>query len=350
MRSQIKAIVRRWSLAIVALPALLSCSNSFIYDEDNDCHMGAAIRFVYDYNMEFANSFHNQVECLTVFVYDYDGRFVARNAVVGDALKNENYRMNIDLPEGTYTFIAYGGMECEKGSFEFNSNPKEGDRMEDVNNRLPEHQIGEELHPLFYGKFDGYLEVKSTDTHYKEITVYMIKDTNHIRVLLQQVDGEILDHNEFDFRITADNALMRHDNKVVLGNQYSFTPWINGNETPGELSGGKPASVAWGEFSIPRLALESEVANLESVESYEGPRLEINYKADNRKVVSIPLLKYLLLCKPAGSTKAAAMSDQEFLDRESRYNLFFFLDRHYQWVSVQIEVESWVVRVNNIES
>ena len=34
------------------------------------------LRFVYEYNMERANAFHNQVHCLSLHVYDKDGNYV----------------------------------------------------------------------------------------------------------------------------------------------------------------------------------------------------------------------------------------------------------------------------------
>lgn len=335
---------------ILTAPVFMSCADGPVFEKEKDCHSGARIRFIYDYNMEYANAFHNQVDCLNVYVYDEDGNYVTERNVVGDSLKDENYRMKIDLPKGKYNFVAYGGMECEKSSFTFSSSPGLHAHKETNENMLIDSEIGNELHPLFFGTYDSSLEIKELDGDYRDITVPMIKNTNTIRVLLQQIDGEPLDCNEFDFKITADNMKMRHDNKVVLGHNADFSPWAMGNESPGTQADGSTATVAWGELSIPRLVDATQIVGLGSGESYEGPILEVTHKAEGRRVVSLPLLKYLLLCKPVSSTKAEGMSDQEFLDRESRYQLFFFLDKHYQWVSVQIQVESWVVRINNINN
>lgn len=44
-----------------------------------------------------------------------------------------------------------------------------------------------------------------------------------------------------------------------------------------------------------------------------------------------------------------SMPLQEFLDRESRWDMIFFLDRNHAWLETQIIVNDWVVRINDIE-
>ncbi len=78
----------------------------------------STLRFVYDYNMERANAFHNQVHCLTLYVYDKDGKYVETHTeTLPETLSDENYRMNLSLPAGDYHVVAYGGMACENSSF-----------------------------------------------------------------------------------------------------------------------------------------------------------------------------------------------------------------------------------------
>ncbi len=51
--------------AFMAGASLFSSCES-IYEDLDPCPQGLRLRFVYDYNMEFANAFPSQVECLTV--------------------------------------------------------------------------------------------------------------------------------------------------------------------------------------------------------------------------------------------------------------------------------------------
>ena len=41
--------------------------------------------------------------------------------------------------------------------------------------------------------------------------------------------------------------------------------------------------------------------------------------------------------------------DQEYLDRESDYVLFFFLRPDHSWLDTKIVVNNWVVRINQVE-
>ncbi len=89
------------ALMIAALPACES-----IYEDLQPCPHGVSLRFVYDYNMTYSNAFPREVDCLTLLVFDDEGRYVATETVMGAELRDENYRMTLDLEAGTYRFVA----------------------------------------------------------------------------------------------------------------------------------------------------------------------------------------------------------------------------------------------------
>ena len=43
------------------------------------------------------------------------------------------------------------------------------------------------------------------------------------------------------------------------------------------------------------------------------------------------------------------MGAQEFLDRESRWAITFFLQGDGTWMNAYIKVNDWIVRINNTE-
>lgn len=337
------------ALTLAMAGGLTSC-DSVIYDDLEECRQGVEIRFVYDYNMEFANAFPSQVDCVTLFVYDENGNYLRTYTESGDVLKDENYRMVIDdLEGGNYHFLAYGGMHSERSSstradldniasdtssFEWTSDP-ETTPMTDLQTRLrPDcitSPVGTNLHPLFYGDLE--LEVKDDWHSYQTATIHMMKDTNNIRIVLQQADGEPLSNDWFDFTITDDNTLMAWDNAVIPTSTIAYQPWTRGNALAGTWADGTDAQVAFAEFSTARLVTSNQ------------PRLTITRK-DGHEVLSIPLINYLLLLK---SEQYAQMPPQEFLDRESRWSLIFFLDRNHVWLRTQIIINGWVVRLNNAD-
>ena len=62
-------------------------------------------------------------------------------------------------------------------------------------------------------------------------------------------------------------------------------------------------------------------------------------------MVDVPLLDMLLLSR---SDFWADMDEQEFLDRQSEWELLFLID-HNRWVQVWIKVQDWVVRYNRAD-
>ena len=350
-----KNLLKVFAVAGLIFPTLTSCDDNIIYDNLEPCNIGVRLRFVYDYNMEYANAFPSQVDCINVFFYDENGNFVTAREVTGEVLADENYRMIVDLEPGNYDIVVYGGTNSAHTSFTFADFPGQESTFTDRNISLKDEMVGEELHPLFYGTVDFTCD--EWDLDYRDKTVYLMRDTNSIRVHLQQVDGEPMFEDMFDFNILADNTHFQYDNKVVLqGAQTIFNPWFRNNQNPGFNPDGSQLWVCQAEFSVPRLVWDkNELVGLTRAnvaDGYEGqPWLKINYKADNRNVVDIPLLPYLLMCKPehSNSVQSPNITDQEFLDRENRYDLFFFLDKHYNWIYVEIRVLDWVVRVNNVQ-
>ena len=335
IRSFSDSIKKTLAMTLFAGSALSFSSCDRIHEDLQPCPQGVRLRFVYDYNMEFANAFPSQVDCLTVLFYDNDGNYVTTQTNATSDLADENWRMTVDLAPGTYNVLAYGGMECEQSSFSFTSQPSSirMDQLQvELNSSSLTEPIGTYLHPLFYGRTE--VSVEQSDLEYKDYTVYMMKDTNNLRIMLQQVDGTAIDEADFDFKIVDDNTLMAWNNDVIKTQNVEYFPWTRGNASPGELTEDRgDATVAWAELSFPRLVTTN------------SPRLVITRKEDGYKVIDIPLNNYLLLMK---SEVYSEMPSQEFLDRESRWKMLFFLRNGY-WLQTKIEINDWIVRINNTE-
>ena len=56
------------------------------------------------------------------------------------------------------------------------------------------------------------------------------------------------------------------------------------------------------------------------------------------QVIRLPLIDYALMYK---RLRYEDMPNQEFLDREDEYNMTFFLDENYRWMSSYIYINSW---------
>ena len=112
IRSFSDSIKKTLAATLIAATALSFASCDRIHEDLQPCPQGVRLRFVYDYNMEFANAFPSQVDCLTVLFYDEEGNYVTtRTNMTESDLSDENWRMTVDLEPGRYNIIPYGGME-----------------------------------------------------------------------------------------------------------------------------------------------------------------------------------------------------------------------------------------------
>ncbi|SHE39423.1 Fimbrillin-A associated anchor protein Mfa1 and Mfa2 [Bacteroides faecichinchillae] len=341
MRSSKRNIISRLmgaALYVASISfAFSSCER--IYDDLAPCPYGVSLRFVYDYNMLYANAFPSSVDCLTLYIYDGNGNYVDTKIVTGTELQDENYRMTLDLEEGSYHFVAYGGLACEEKTFSVLQEPSLGNMYTDLCVGMDIHRISapipaeRRLHNMFWGE----LTLTSTEL-YNEGTVKMMKNTNNIRIVLQQLNGKPVHAEDFEFAITDDNTLFGYDNDLIANGTITYLPWASGEAIAG-ISGngeneGEPVIVAYSEFSTSRLMTKN------------SPKLVIKLKDDGKEIVNIPLNDYLLLLK---SELYAKMKPQEFLDRESVWSLVFFLGSDMNWIRTHIKINDWIVRINNAE-
>lgn len=327
------AVAKRLLCLLAAAFGCLSCEDS-IFTDQSDCLRGLSLRFVYDYNMEYANAFPKKVDCLSLYVFDEAGNYVTTLTETSDVLANEAYRMNVELDAGDYTLVAYGGLACAESSFTIpDFATRAYSHIDDLRVELKHTNFlsNEALHGLYYGTLNVTIE----EDDFVEGTVYMIKDTNNIKIALQQINGKTIAASQFKFEITDDNSYMDRYNRVVPKGMVTYTPWTTGQEIVGSWEDNDtPVSVAWAELSTARLVVEN------------NPRLTITNRETGEVVFSIPLKEYLLLLK---SDLYADMSAQEFLDRESEWSMIFFLDDGFRWINVEIIINGWTVRLNHID-
>lgn len=333
-------VVKVAALAVATL-SLSACDA--IYDDLQPCPpTGAQVRFIYDYNMEFANAFPAQVDCLTLYVYDEEGHLVESHTETTEVLADENYRMTLDLDEGHYTLMAHGGLACGNASFAPVAAHEPGALHTDMSvAMLPEcltDPSRRNLHKFFYGA----LEIDVVKENMTDATVEMMRNTNDVQIALQHLHGTPVDVNDFNFEIYDDNTLFRHDNEIIPSSEVTYRPWATANRTTGTVGdetraeGITEVQVALAEMSLSRLVTSNH------------PRLLITKAEDGSPVVDLPLINYMLLYK---SAKHASMPDQEYLDRENQWQILFFLDENKSdlWVKNYIKINDWTVRINDVD-
>lgn len=329
-------------LALLAT-VLMSCDNSVIFDDEGDCSVHYRIRFKYDMNMKFADAFNNEVTSVALYVFDNSGVLVYQGAESGAALADENYALPVELKAGDYEFLAWCGIG-DGDSFAVPDAQIGATTKEELKcrmNRIAAENYGivdKDLAPLFHGSLKATL-TDAPGVHYE--TISLTKNTNVVRVILQQLSGEDVNPELFSFEIQDYNGYMDYDNSLLDDELIVYKPWslhtgsadinadiYNDNETRAASSVG----VAVAELTTGRLV------------DGNRPVLVVRNLEKDEVVLSVPLIDYALLVK---GNYNKAMSNQEYLDRQDEYNMTFFLDEAGRWISSSIIVNSWRVVLNN---
>lgn len=363
------------SAILVAGGMSLSSCDSMIYDEADDCVQGVAVRFVYDYHMEKgANAFPANVDCINLFIFDSNGKYLGHQYETSERLRDDHYVMEVPLTSGKYHLVAYGGLACENPAFDVNFNRLNPDinSKDDILVSLPLdsknqsanllHDIDKRTGGLFYGTLDVTVTDRDIQTEYRVETLYMMKDTNNIQVIMQELGAPYeVDYNDYDFTITDDNfKLDGYNNKVSVVSKADGTAinpeykpynhenrvigYVDYQERHGALNSEdetRPVQVACVEFSTSRLFHQ----HLESAKLIIKKK-KTDATDEDKTLIEIPLITYLEQVRGFGQNWIK--DDQEYLDRESRWTLMFFL-QNGRWVNARVSVNAWTVRLNQAD-
>ena len=341
IRSYIRKTIGKL-LAVIAWTPILYACDGLIYDGEGDCSVNYRVKFCYDYNMKFADAFAHEVNVVTLYLLDADGRVVWQRTEQGEALAADGYVMTVDVEPGEYDLLVWCGT-TDKGSFSIPETTVGKEltctlgRQRDIGNQA---FVTEDLDRLFYGWLPKQTFGKTEGTY--TYTVPLVKNTNNVRVVLQHLSGEAVDKDKFVFTITDTNGSMDWDNTLLPDELVTFYAWHTdagevGMDTRSEAvrSTSRAAfSAAIAELTVPRLVKGQET------------RLTVSNKETGKTVLSIPLIDYALLVKGFYNRD---MDDQEYLDRQDVYDMVFFLGESDRWLDAYIYINSWKVVLQNSE-
>lgn len=336
--------IKIWTIALLAAFVSTSC-DSILGEEDVDCSVEYRVKFKYDYNMKYADAFAHEVKSVTIYAFDDDGKFVYQQTQQGDILSEEDYSMPVEVEPGDYHLISWAGLEGEnsfsvpvlsKGSSTIDELTC---KMNRINGRAADGSaiINEDLKPLWHGEVTK-LSFSRAATR-QVVTVPLVKNTNNIRIVLQHLSGEEVNSDRFEFNITDENGLMNYDNRLLEDETLTYYAWHKSDgkaelDPQDNTRATTTVGVALAELTVGRLVVDNR------------PILTITNKETGEKVLSIPLIDYLVLVKGNYNRN---MSDQEYLDRQDEYSMTFFLDENDHWASSAIYINSWRVVLQNVD-
>lgn len=337
-----KELVTKTLMVAMMVFALCSCDNA-IYDDEGDCSVTYRLKFRYDYNMKFADAFAHEVGSVHVYAFDKNGTLVWQKTDKGEALAQDNYSMTLDLPAGDYDFIAWCGLDNGAGDAESFTVPEmtEGTSTKsDLTCKLNRQYdsdgkayVDSNLYGLYYGELSVNLPSNEDGGDYT-YTMPLMKDTNHLRVILQQLSGNDVDVSLYTFTLEDENGYLASDNSLLSDENITYRTW---NTESGQAGVGTNDSVqttvkvAIADLTVSRLMADRKMYL--TIRNFKG-----------KTVVRVPFIEYALLVK--GYYRDAEgnyvhMSDQEYLDRQDEYSMTFFLDEGGEWVSSSILIQQW---------
>lgn len=309
---------------ILAVCMLWGCS---FRDSLDDC--GLHLRFIYDYNMAYADAAPHEVDRIDVFVFDAEGKYLFTKTADREELVRTKYSMSFfyELGPGTYTFLTWGGLSDDftlKNAAVGTSELTVGEtRVEDVHVLLTQIRYGNcdrQLHPLWYG---APMTVKYEPRDRKRThKVSLVKNTNRINLVLHEENkspSSVGDLLPYTFEITATGHEEYDSGNHTAGAQeVSFIPYRIAVEKP----------FTYGELNTMRLLADQPLL------------IKIRSSSDNQLWLSTNLMTLLQKSQPGD-----IYDFQEYLDRQDTWELIFNYRRTESdaFTALEIYVNGWLV-------
>lgn len=310
---KLKSLLRHIAMWFVLIGSLIMTSCDSFNEDLLECRL--FVKFKYDYNMEFADAFHSQVDKVELYVFDKDGKFLFKQAEEGSTLGTGSYLMEVKLPVGQYQFMAWAGAH---DSYDITSLQAGVSSITDLKLQLKREEtliIDKELEPLWYGEINN---VDFTGTTDQTEVINLIKDTNKVRFVFQgsNEDSWGVDVNAYTYEIIESNGYLAHDNSLLGDDNLSFRP-----------------------YHIEQKNLAAGIVELNTMRflANRNARFVVTEKATGKKVFNINLTDFLVMTKIEGHN----MSAQEYLDRESEYKIVFIFADNDPWLVLQININGW---------
>lgn len=332
-------LYRDWSQRIGSVLACLFLWSCDVMKEDTD-NCGVYLEFIYNYNMEYVDSFDPWVNTVDIFVFDADERFLFTKHARREELVGEKQMLLADnLPVGHYKILTVGGLTNHFRVSDARGNAlSPGETMlEDVRIALERisQTVSHEFSPLWIGKTIE-IDYKADRGVY---SVSLVKNTNHFHVLLAEVGGSSAgraDRPAFIFEIlTPEGAVYGHDNVPRVQEPVTYMPYSL-------MAGEGPEVLSEGHVNTVRLLYD---------EDYDYKLIVYDTRTGLR-AWDYDLMKLLESRKPMLRPDGSTLPVQEFLDRQSEWRLVILYkegENPSDFVALSIEVNGWIVWRNDIE-
>lgn len=331
---------------VVSVAGIMASCEPF-FEDLPPCPHGVSLCFETDYDTPDGSG--SGLDELVLVVYDADSNWVETRYLGRNELSDGHFRLELDLPEGRYHFIAYSGLMGTAPSFGFVQTPDTGSRMADLQTVLNRDCLTDSLRRHLTDFYWGAMSLTTADL-YAGGTLRLMKNTNNFRIMLQIPGVNEVDASRFTFEIIDDNLRLDYRNAVLRGDTAHYQPWVTGtltfddNAAEGAGDGTDKAGRAELQQAVEDYTICFAEFSLSRLMRGHG-RLLVKNAYSGRPIIDIPLTQYL----EQAISENVGGKIQDYLDRESSYSLHFFLTKDGYWIKTYIQVNDWIVRINEVD-
>ena len=329
----------RLTFVVFVAVSLLSCEK--IKDDMDDC--GIYLEFIYEYNMEYADSFEPQVGSVDIFVFDGEGRYLfTKQSPREELIGRKRMFLGGDLAFGDYKILTVGGL-----SESFRLSDGSGNalipgqtQLEDIRLSLVRGSeiVSHEFPPVWIGV--------TQDIRYQaDLSVYqipLVKETNHFDLVLARAEERskaVADTENVPYTfeiVTPEGAVYGPDNTPKREETVIFRPYhLTAGDGADELSEA--------HINSNRLLYMKE---------YDY-RLIVRSTSTGKVLWDYDLMYLLEHTKPASRPDGSLLPMQEYLDRQSEWHIVVLYKEDPEgdpggFMAVKVIVNDWIIWINDI--
>lgn len=320
---------------------------SWVMDDFTECPEGLRVQLKVDAGISSVGSlgavhFAEEVSEASLFVFSSDGSYVGHYSEQVDALKQNDFIMDLPLEPGRYKIVAWTGLADDKYiTSELTPGKSTVDDLTVVLETDEENRQNEYLSPLWHGVTED-IEIKKMTRPLCEVN--MKKCSNNFVVVLHDFNGNSIKGDTFTYEIRTANGSMAHDSSLLEDDEISYGAYFVETAEVSKYDDTKAAAmdltVARAELNTLRLVKDNDT------------RLVIRESATGSLVLDINLIQYILMTREYYEDRVGVkLTDQQYLDYEDKYSIMFTMMPTGTIINpyalVELRINGWVLRAQS---
>jgi len=287
-----------------------------IRDGVRNCEEDTRIRFqfVYDYNADERDKFAEQVDHISLFIYDTETGLLEDSFEFYREDMEENHTVSVMLPAGRHTAVAWGN--CHTQHYRIHA-PETTASMQ-LEMTCITGQVMTQTNPGSLFHTSNTFEVIEGSEY--TVPISLIKNSNRVKVIIKGLSEEDKKTAEslLVFRMTSNNWKYNFDNSIRSEEAIVYIPEYHREENEGEED---DISVTF--YPLRLFSYDEETA------------LSLRYRnamTGRETVLERALIPYLLKAveEPVAASRNHVLTknddDNEYLDRHDDYEVTFIME------------------------